>query len=91
MKKPPEPPAKSVAAIRTIPPSEADGELAKAYRRVAGRGEPAHVYQVQSLHPASMVDHGRLYRTLMFGESPLSRTRRELVATVVSHDNACHY
>ncbi|KAB2965866.1 MAG: hypothetical protein F9K16_00840 [Thermoanaerobaculia bacterium] len=38
-----------------------------------------------------MEDHARLYRGLMFGASPLSRSERELVATVVSRTNGCHY
>lgn len=32
-----------------------------------------------------------LYRTIMFGPSPLTRLERELVATVVSEANGCHY
>lgn len=82
---------KKVAAVRTIPPEEADAELARAYRRVAGKRRPAHIYQSHSLNPAAMVAHGQLYKAVMFAGSPLSRTQRELVATVVSFDNGCHY
>lgn len=32
-----------------------------------------------------------LYRAIMFGPSPLSRRQREMMATVVSASNGCHY
>lgn len=80
-----------IAAIETIPPTEAEGDLAALYARLGGRGEPAHIYQVHSLHPEALAAHVQLYRTIMFGRSPLSRVQRELVATLVSHANGCHY
>lgn len=82
---------RKVAAVRTVPPEEADAELARAYRRVAGSNRPANIYQSHSLNPAAMVAHGQLYKAVMFAESPLSRIQRELVATVVSYGNECHY
>jgi len=82
---------KKVAEIVTISPEEAEGELVAVYARL-GRGRaPANIYQVQSLHPASIAAHAELYRTVMFGPSPLSRAQRELIATVVSEANGCHY
>lgn len=70
---------------------EADGDLADAYRR-AGAGEgAANVVAVHSLHPRALEDHVALYRTLMFGPSPLSRREREAVAVVVSALNDCFY
>jgi alkylhydroperoxidase family enzyme len=88
------PPAskKRVAAIEIAQRAEADRALAEAYRRVAGPdGDPAHILAVSSPNPRAMEDHARLYRGLMFGASPLSRSERELVATVVSRTNGCHY
>jgi alkylhydroperoxidase family enzyme len=83
--------SRKIAAIAAVPPNEAAGELADLYRRL-GRGRaPAHVYQAHSLHPASLAAHAQLYRTIMFGPSPLTRLQRELVATVVSEANGCHY
>jgi len=35
--------------------------------------------------------HIALYRTIMFGESPLSRAEREAMAVAVSVTNGCHY
>jgi alkylhydroperoxidase family enzyme len=32
-----------------------------------------------------------LYKGIMFGQSKLSRQERELLATVVSRENDCHY
>jgi hypothetical protein len=33
----------------------------------------------------------RFYAALMFGEGPLMRAQREMLATVVSRINVCHY
>ncbi len=33
----------------------------------------------------------KLYKTLMYGKSPLRRTEREMIAVVVSAINQCHY
>ena len=41
--------------------------------------------------PAALKDSIRLYATLMFGESPLSRAQREMIAVVTSQANECHY
>jgi alkylhydroperoxidase family enzyme len=40
---------------------------------------------------AGLRDHHALYRTLMFGPSPLSRSEREAIAVEVSRTNECHY
>jgi alkylhydroperoxidase family enzyme len=78
--------------IRTIPPEQAEPELAEAYRAIQlERGGEAHILEVQSLHPRALVDHHRLYRTLMFGPSPLTRAEREMIAVVVSAANGCYY
>lgn len=82
---------KRIAGIATIPVDEAEGQLAALYARLGGRREPAHIYQVHSLHPAALEAHAQLYRTVMFGPSPLSRVHRELVGTLVSQANGCHY
>jgi alkylhydroperoxidase family enzyme len=79
------------ARIRVVGPAEADGELAEAYRRIGARDRVANVIGVHSLHPDAMEDHLSLYRTLMFGPSPLSRREREAVAVVVSAANDCFY
>ena len=54
-------------------------------------GAHAHILASHSLNPAAMRAHITLYRTIMFGESPLSRVEREAMAVAVSTANACHY
>jgi hypothetical protein len=44
-----------------------------------------------SLNAEAMRDSIRFYRTIMFGESPLTRVQRELLATVTSAELDCHY
>ncbi|MBD0338216.1 MAG: carboxymuconolactone decarboxylase family protein [Thermoleophilia bacterium] len=51
----------------------------------------AHILASHSLNPAALEAHLALYRTIMFGESPLSRTEREAIAVAVSAANDCHY
>ena len=79
------------AWIRTVGPGQADGELADVYRRIGASDRADHVIRVHSLHPAGMEGHIDLYRSLMFGSSPLSRRQREAVAVVVSAANDCFY
>lgn len=79
------------AWIPTTGVEEAEGELARSYRRLGYRSGPARVIACQSLHPRGLEGHVRLYRTLMFGPSPLSRAEREALAVVVSAINGCFY
>jgi alkylhydroperoxidase family enzyme len=44
-----------------------------------------------SLNAEALAAHERLYRTIMFGESPLTRSEREAIAVTVSAANDCHY
>jgi alkylhydroperoxidase family enzyme len=81
-----------MSLVRTIAEADAAGPLAELYRRLAdSRGRVANILKVQSLSPETLEAHYRLYRVLMFGAGPLSRTQRELLAVVVSTENACHY
>ena len=78
--------------IRVVRPEEATGALQKEYERVQEtRGAIGNVWKVQSLHPESLGAHLALYQEIHFGEGPLSRRERELVATVVSRANDCNY
>jgi len=63
-------------------------ELDAAVRRA---GRVWHIVHVMSLNPEAMRDSIRFYRTIMFGESPLTRVQRELLATVTSAELDCHY
>ena len=51
----------------------------------------ANILASHSLNPAALEAHLGLYRTIMFGESPLSRVEREAIAVAVSAANDCHY
>lgn len=81
------------AWIEVIPEDEAEGELAELYDelRSAKTGVLDHILAIHSLHPETMRDHARLYRTLMHGEGDLSRVEREMIGVVVSAVNRCHY
>lgn len=84
---------RNVAWIDTVPEAEATGELRRAYRRAADAksGQVDHIMKIHSLHPASLIDHMHLYKTLMYGESPLTRVQREMIGVVVSAINRCEY
>ncbi|MCP3980181.1 MAG: peroxidase [bacterium] len=81
-----------MAWIRQLEKSEAEGELARLYERIAPGDRPLdNILAIHSLHPRSLSDHFELYRTLMYGSGPLSRREREVVAVAVSAANACRY
>lgn len=81
-----------MAWIGTVPPDDADDALQEVYQEIGGTsGEVANVLRLQSLDPPALQAHYRLYRTLVFGPSPLSRAEREAIAVVVSATNGCHY
>jgi alkylhydroperoxidase family enzyme len=81
------------AWISTVDEAEASGEVASAYGQAVDRetGRVAHIWRVHSLNPRSLLAHRTLYRTLLFGGSPLARYQREMIGTVVSALNGCHY
>jgi len=76
--------------IQTIPESEASGELAELYRRLAyPDGSVDEAFKVLSLNPKLLAADAALYDTIMYGESPLARAERELLALTVSRLNGC--
>jgi alkylhydroperoxidase family enzyme len=78
--------------IEQVPLEEADGLLKQQFDEAMKRaGRVWNIVHVMSLNPAALRDNIRLYITLMMGESPLSRTQRELLATVTSAEMECHY
>lgn len=82
-----------IAWIVTVDEKEASGEIAAAYTQAADRatGRVPHILKIHGLNPRSLLAHRDLYRVLMFGRSPLQRYQREMIATVVSALNGCHY
>lgn len=77
------------ARIQMIEEAEAEGLLKELYDKFNGR--MANILKVHSLNPKSLVAHLDYYKVIMFGKSPLSRKTREMIATVVSSTNECHY
>lgn len=63
-------------------------EYEKAMRRA---GRIWNIVSVQCQLPEVMRDSLRLYQSIMFGPSPLSRAQREMIAVVTSSHNDCHY
>jgi alkylhydroperoxidase family enzyme len=81
-----------MAWIRTISDDDATGPLKDQYEAAIRRaGRVYNIVRSMSLNPAAMRDSMAMYRTIMFGPSPLPRYVREMIATVVSGCNTCYY
>lgn len=81
-----------MAWVRTIPESEATGDVAQIYLRVKDRaGKVGNIAKLQSLRPKTMERGFDLYCQLMDAAGGISRRERVLVATVVSKVNGCFY
>ncbi len=78
--------------IRTVTPEEATGLLRREYEAAIGRaGRIWNIVSIMSQNPPVLKASMALYGTIMYGPSPLSRGRRELLAVVVSAQNHCLY
>ncbi len=84
-----------MAWIETIDEEDAEGELAEFYAKYLNAGlVPGKVdliWKAHSLHLAGMRAHEALYFAVMKGTPTFSAGEREMVATVVSVVNDCHY
>jgi uncharacterized peroxidase-related enzyme len=81
-----------MAWIRTISEAEATDDVARQYKAAVKRaGKVYQIVKIQSLRPDIMRTFLELYTKIMHGASGLTRTEREMVATVVSRVNHCHY
>ena len=75
-----------------IPIGDATGLLKKEFEAATKRaGRVWNIIHIMSLNPGVLKASVRQYREIMFGESPLSRMQREMLATVVSSELGCHY
>lgn len=54
-------------------------------------GRVWHIVHIMSINPPAMRASMQFYRTIMMGESPLSRVQREMLATVTSAELDCFY
>lgn len=82
-----------MAWIQTVQPKQAKGLLKRLYDEAIQRaGKVFQVVRLQSLRPTALQASMRLYTTLMHrSDHGLSRAQREMLATVVSQINGCHY
>ena len=81
-----------MAYIRLIDEGEVTGALAEEYDAAVERaGKVFNILKAMSLRPGVLRASMELYKEIMFGESGLSRRERELLATVTSAEQSCHY
>ena len=81
-----------MAWIDIIDENNAEGSLKDQYEKLTepwGGGD--NILKIHSLNAESLSAHVQLYKTIMFGKSPIRRTDREMIAVVVSTINQCHY
>jgi alkylhydroperoxidase family enzyme len=81
-----------MAYIKLIEESEATGVLAEIYEQARQRaGRVYNILKIQSQTPEALRGMLQIYKAAVRGESPLSLAQREMLATVVSSANKCHY
>ncbi len=81
-----------MAWIKTVADREAAGLLAQLYQAAVERaGRVFGILRLQGLNPPVLRAGVGLYREIMFGDSPLTRAQREMIAVAVSRANGCHY
>ena len=81
-----------MAHLRLTEVDEATGLLRDEYDAAVGRaGKVFNIVKAMSLRPGVLRRSMELYKGVMHGPSGLSRQERELLATVVSRENDCHY
>ena len=81
-----------MAHLRLTDVEEATGPLKREYDEAMARaGKVFNIVKAMSLRPGVLRRSMALYRAIMFGSSRLTRAERELLATVVSRTNECHY
>jgi alkylhydroperoxidase family enzyme len=78
--------------VHVTPFDDAAGVTREEYEAAMRRaGRVWNIVSIQSQLPEVMRDSMRLYSSIMFGPSPLSRAQREMIAVVTSTVNDCHY
>jgi len=82
-----------MAWIQTVAPERATGLLRQLYDAALRRaGKVFNVIRIQSRRPRVLQASTRLYLEVMYGrDNALTRAQREMIATVVSRANGCHY
>jgi len=78
--------------VHVLDYDETSGVGRREYDAASRRaGRIWNIVSIQSQLPEVMRDSMRLYSSIMFGESPLTRAQREMIAVVTSGVNECHY
>lgn len=81
-----------MAWIEQVAEDSAEGAIAAIYKGARERaGGVANIIRVMSLRPKLLTTFMRFYVDLMKSESTISRSDRELLATVTSGVNECFY
>ncbi len=84
-----------MAWIKTIPEERAEGRLAEVYEKIRQApqfmGRIPNVMKAFSIRPELLEHLRRVATTATFGGSRLTRVQEEMIATVVSSINRCHY
>ena len=81
-----------MAYIKTVSVDDADGPLKEVYKLGMRRdGRVAAILEVMSQHGQALSELMKLYMTIAYGPSGLSRAQREMIAVVVSKANGCRY
>ena len=82
-----------MAWIQTVDEVDATGIVKAEYDAALERaGQLYNIVRLFSVRPKSMRAFVELYKVVMHDEDcPLSRMQREMIATVVSKVNECHY
>ncbi len=78
--------------VHVLEYDETSGVARREYDAATRRaGRIWNIVSIQSQLPEVMRDSMRLYSSIMFGESPLTRAQREMIAVVTSGANDCYY
>jgi uncharacterized peroxidase-related enzyme len=81
-----------MAWVKSVEEPEAEGYVKSLYEGlVKQRGWIPNIVKSTTIRPEMTRAWMGLFSTLMFGPSELTRAQREMIATVVSVANRCHY
>ncbi len=82
-----------MAWIHTVDEADATGVVKEEYDAALARaGKLYNIVKLFSVRPKSMHAFVELYKIVMHDpDCPLSRMQREMIATLVSKMNECHY
>jgi len=81
-----------MAHIHVLTYDETSGVARREYDAAQRRaGRIWNIVSIQSQLPEVMRDSMKIYQSIMYGPSPLTRAQREMMAVVTSQANDCHY